>query len=88
MKADELEGLLSPRIGHPVRLVNVADVEMVPEKLRIHVHGILCPPDDSGEWSVVVKQCEYGTSVVGFHPQHVESFYVQPSGTPEITLYH
>ncbi len=77
---------LKPYIGQYVRLTNVADVEMLPGPLRLHVHGRLEEPDDTGEWTVRIKECGHGTSVIGFTTSHVESIFRQPSGILEITL--
>ncbi len=80
------ESKLKAAIGEYVRLVNTADVEGTPFKLRIKVHGELIEPDESGEWVVRVKDCGHGVSVVGFTPSHVEDIFRQPSGITEITL--
>lgn len=77
---------LQSAVGEYIRLVNRTDVEGVPDKLRIHVHGKLEGPDDSGEWYVRVKECGHGCSGIGFTPSHVEDIFRQPSGITEITL--
>lgn len=82
----ELIRLLTESIGHFVRLVNNADVDMDATKIRIHVHGKLFMPEDDGEWCVVINETVSGTSVIGFDISYVEDVFTQPSGTIEITL--
>ena len=77
---------LKSAIREYVRLVNGADVEMLPGPLRLHVHGRLEEPDDTGEWTVRIKECGHGVSVIGFTLSHIESVYRKPSGILEITL--
>ena len=82
----DTQSQLKAAVGDYVRLVNCADVEMIPNKFRIHVHGKLEAPDETGEWTVRVKECGHGVSVIGFTPSHVENVFRQPSGIVEITL--
>ena len=77
---------LTEATGEYVRLVNVADVEMQPNKVQIHVHGKLESPDDDGCWYVRVKECGHGTSGVSFPLEAVDEVFRQPSGIMEITL--
>lgn len=77
---------LKAAVGEYVRLINVADNDMIPGRLRIHVHGRLEEPDEDGEWTVRVKECGHGVSVIGFTPSHVEDIFRQPSGILHIML--
>lgn len=77
---------LNAAVGEYVRLINLADNEGTRGKLRLHVHGKLEAPDDDGEWTVRLKECGHGVSVIGFTPTQIEDLYRQPSGIFEITL--
>lgn len=77
---------LKSAIGETVRLVNAADVEGIPGKIRIHAYGELLEPDDTGEWTVRVIENREGVSVIGFALHHVLDAFRQSSGMFEITI--
>jgi hypothetical protein len=77
---------LTEAIGHSVRLMNETDIESVPGRVRIHVHGRLEAPDDTSEYYVRINETVGGSSGVGFPAHKVSEVYRQPSGTIEITL--
>lgn len=82
------EQQLQAAIGRWVRLVNVADVDMRPEQVCIHVHGKLDYTDDDGVYSVCTQdQQGHGTNSVSFQLHRVEGIFTQPSGIVEITLF-
>lgn len=77
---------LSESVGKFTRLINETDNEGRPNQVRIHVHGELEAPGDTGEWSVKINDTVGGASRVGFPADKIESVFVQPSGTVEIIL--
>jgi hypothetical protein len=74
--------------GQWVRLVNVADVDMVSTKLTIHIHGKLDYTEDDRTYCVFNQDGHgHGTNSVSFQLSHVEDIFTQPSGIVEITLF-
>ena len=87
MKTKDSE-LLKASIGAWVRLVNVADVLMVSDKVTIHLHGKLDYTEDDSVYCVSTQDLNgHGTNSVSFTADRVESVFRQPSQIVEITLY-
>lgn len=87
-KRKEQINLLKKSIGAWVRLQNVADVEMVSERVTIHIHGKLDYTEDDQTYCVCTQDAQgHGTNSVSFQESHIEDCFRQPSGIVDITLF-